>query len=227
MTRTTAALLTLVVGAAWQPSPADSYRLLPAESDLVIVTHKGGFAAGLGHDHLVAARGYRARIEFDPADVGATRFALELEVENLLVDDPDVQNRCFPRLQELGVKTSPFAAVSDGDRRKIRKAMLGKKQLDAAASPTLRATATVQPVDASGDGFSHEVLVTLEIRGNPIERRARATYDFRSGVLKAEALGEFLFTDFGIRPYSAFLGAVRNEDRFHVYVRLTAVAESS
>ncbi len=34
--------------------------------------------------------------------------------------------------------------------------------------------------------------------------------------LEELALGTFDFTDFGIKPYSAFLGAVKNQDAFHV-----------
>ncbi len=49
-----------------------------------------------------------------------------------------------------------------------------------------------------------------------------ARYELADGILTIEAIGAFNFTDFGIKPYSAFLGAVKNEDEFHVYVNLSA-----
>jgi hypothetical protein len=40
--------------------------------------------------------------------------------------------------------------------------------------------------------------------------------------LHAEALGELRFTEFGIEPYTAALGAVKNADQFHLWVDLVA-----
>ena len=67
--------------------------------------------------------------------------------------------------------------------------------------------------------------MVFEVRGKRAERPARVRYTYREGKLEVEALGEFFFTDFGIKPYSAMLGAVRNRDRFHVYLLLTAVED--
>lgn len=52
--------------------------------------------------------------------------------------------------------------------------------------------------------------------------RAAARHEWVDGVLTVEATGAFLFTDFGIEPYSAFLGLVKVADPFHLYLRLVA-----
>ena len=214
-----------VLACACQSLPAATFRVLPEESYFLVVTHKGGFAAGLAHDHLVAANGYVAHLAFDPDDPVSARFELELEAEKLVIDDPGIHRRLFARLSEVSVLGSAPKSVSGSTRRKIRKAMLGHRQLDAESFPTIRVSATVSGPLPAADIFSHEVLVVFEVRGQRAERQARVRYTYRKGRLEVEALGEFLFTDFGIKPYSAMLGAVRNQDRFHVYLRLTAVEE--
>ena len=41
-------------------------------------------------------------------------------------------------------------------------------------------------------------------------------------IVTAEIFGEFRFKEFGIEPYSTMLGAIRNDDRFHLYVNTVA-----
>ena len=45
------------------------------------------------------------------------------------------------------------------------------------------------------------------------------------GLLTIEAVAVAKFSDFGIRPYSALLGAVKNLDEFHLFLSLRAHAQ--
>ncbi|MEO7794654.1 MAG: YceI family protein, partial [Thermoanaerobaculia bacterium] len=67
----------------------------------------------------------------------------------------------------------------------------------------------------------------LTIRGKSVERSLPVTWSEKEGGLTAEVLGEFHFRDFGIEPYSTMLGAIRNDDRFHLFVRVVARAAAS
>jgi hypothetical protein len=69
------------------------------------------------------------------------------------------------------------------------------------------------------------VDLELEVHGQAVTRplAARLTRDVDAVIV--EALGTFRFSDFGIQPYSAMLGAVKNDDLFHVYVHLRLVTE--
>ena len=211
------------------PAPAATFRILQDETDLVVVTAKAGLAAAMAHDHAIAASGYEARIELDPDDPDSARFEMRLPVDGLRVDDPEVQSRIAPRLERLGVRDGAFSGISEKDRAKIRDAMLANGQLDVERYPTISATATVAGPRETGDDpddpFPLAVALILEIRGRSVERDAAARYEYRDGRLEVEALAGFRFTEFGIRPYSAFLGAVRNRDEFHVYVRIVAVED--
>jgi hypothetical protein len=216
------------VALAALPCSAGTFRVLADESDLVVITHRGGFAAKMAHDHVIAASGYEAHLEFAPEDPKAASYKLTVPVDGLVVDDPEVKARLAPRLEELGVRDRPFTRVSDANRAKIRTAMLDPDQLDAARFPTLSAEAVVSGQrETETDGgalFPYFVRLNVEIRGRKVESEAAARYEYRDGKLVIESLASFRFKEFGIRPYSAFLGAVRNRDEFHVYVRIVAVA---
>lgn len=208
---------------------AAELRVRPEESILAVITHKGGFASGLAHNHLITAAGYDAKLEFDEASVSATRFELRIRPEDLVVDDPELQNTWFPQIRALGILDEPFGDVSDGDRKKIRSSMLGKKQLDAASFAEISASLlSVREVAAptEEESFAYRVTVVLEIRGRRVEREMLARFALEDGALSVEAFGDFQFTDFGIKPFSAFLGAVKNQDEFHVYARLVATVQA-
>jgi hypothetical protein len=178
---------------------------------------------------VIAASGYEARLEFAPEDPEAASYELTVSVKDLVVDDAEIKERLAPRLEELGVRDRPFSRVSDADRAKIRASMLDEDQLDAGRFPTISAEAVVAGRrEADTDGgvpFPYSVRLNLEIRGRKVAHEAVARYEYREGRLYVESLASFRFKEFGIRPYSAFLGAVRNRDLFHVYVRIVAVAE--
>jgi hypothetical protein len=78
---------------------------------------------------------------------------------------------------------------------------------------------------APGD-LDWNAIVKLEIRGRQVESTFAARWQVEAnGELHAEALGELAFTQFGIEPYSAVLGAVKNADRFHLWIDLVAKPE--
>lgn len=193
------------------------------ETVLAVVTHKGGIASGLAHDHFVVAGGYRLRVAFDAAAPERTELELEAPTTGLVVDDPALAEQWSPRVRELGILDEPFAAVSEKDRGKIRRAMLGGKQLDAERFPHI--TARLRSVRRAEDGderFGWLAEVTIGLHGHEIERTIPARYETDDDGVTLEALATLRFTDFGIEPYSAFLGAVKNRDEFHLWVRVRA-----
>jgi hypothetical protein len=199
------------------------FALTTEQSVLAVVTHKAGPAARLAHNHLVVASDVPAELAFAPGEPEATRFVAEIRTDGLAVDDPALQELWYPRLAELGVLSEPFEQPSESDRRKIREAMLSDEQLDGAAHPTLGVRLVAVRAEASQIGevaFSHVADVEWTIRGATVMRTVAARWSEEGGVVTLEAVGTLRFTDFGIEPYSAVFGAVRNADEFQVYARL-------
>ena len=216
-------LLSLAVVLAASPVLAEEAEISVGDSIFAVITHKAGIASGVAHNHMVAAAGYRAKLSFAESAPLDASFELELASEKLEVDRWDVAQAWYPRLEELGLLDEPFSEISEKDRGKIRKAMLSKGQLDAAAFPKITARVTsVQEASRTygGTDFPYAAQLELTIRGKTVSKPVAARYQMADGRLTVEAVGAFSFTDFGIKPYSALLGAIRNQDRFHAYVNL-------
>ena len=214
-----------IVAALFLPTPAaaEEIAIRDADSVLAVITHKGGFAASKAHNHLIAADARAAQLVFDPAEPLAASFTLDFAAESLIVDSWDLQQAWYPRLEELGILGEPFTEVAEKDRRKITKSMLSDEQLDAAKHPRISARlgAVQKGMETHGGvAFPFTATLALEVHGQRVEKPVAARYEAADGTLAIEALGLFHFTEFGIEPFSAFFGAVRNEDSFHIYVNL-------
>lgn len=197
-------------------------------SILAVITHKGGVASGLAHNHLIAAGGYTARLDLDPgnpAELSAARFTLEAPVAALRVDEDPLRAETFPRLRALGILNEPFEALAEKDRRKIGDAMRGKSQLDATAHPTITVqvlSVEQRATEIGGESFPWSARLAFTVHGVTVERAVPVRVAVAAGRVTLEAVGEFRFTDFAIKPYSAALGAVKNQDGFHLYARIVA-----
>ena len=216
-------LMILAAVATGLTSSAAEVEIDRERSIFAVVTHKAGLASGLAHDHLIAAAGYQAHLDFDPTAPLRASFELDLAGDGLEVDRPELQRAWYYRLEALAILDEPFGEVSDKDRAKIREAMLSKRQLDAARFPRLSARLAGIEERASTLGevsFPYALTLALEVHGKTVERPVAARYELDGDELLVEAAGAFRFTDFGIKPYSAALGMVRNADEFHVFLHL-------
>ena len=206
----------LVPAGAGAGESAPAWRLDAERSVLSVVTRKAGVASKLAHDHLVAARVVDASWSFDPTRPEATSATVELAGESLVVDDDELRRRLESRLIELGLLDEPFAALKEKDRRKIRREMLDASQLDAARHPTIRG----RLVGIDAGATSLDARVELEVRGERQIVPLSVQLAEVGGGIRIEAWGATRFSEFGIEPYSAFFGAVRNRDELAVYLEL-------
>ena len=208
---------------------ADELRV--TDTLIAVVTRKAGVGARLAHDHLIVAIDPRVALRFDPQTPLAAQFDLDFAVQDLTVDPAELQKIWGERLLELGVLDEPYGKLSEKNRGKIRRAMLGEEQLHAEAHPQIRARLGAVRAQASERGsqlFDYELDLTLEVRGAEVTQPTVARWwvdEVDEGRHHFEAVGSFRFSDFGIEPYSALLGAVRNDDTFYVFLRLSATRE--
>ena len=194
------------------------------DSVLAIVTHKGGFAKGLAHNHFVFAGEHQAVIS-----VGETVETLKLEitvpVDKLVVDLFAVSSKWYPILEEMALLDEAFAEVNEKDRDKIRKSMLSKSQLNVKSHKEIKARLIEVKAEASKVGkqdFAYLMRVAMTIRGKEVETKVAANIELTEGKLILEGTARMHFKDFGIKPYSAMLGAVSNQNAFDLYFNLVA-----
>lgn len=190
---------------------AAPYDVDAARSEIAVKVFKAGAASAFAHDHVLRATRWQATL-----DVGAEPLALTAEVRvdvsALAVDEPAARAR-------HGLE----GTLSDADRTQVRDNMLGADQLDVAAHPEVRFAATRIARDGerfrlagelSVHGVTRPVDVPLVILPDGDAYTARGSLRVRQ-------------SDFGIRPYSAFLGAVRTHDEVEILFTLVAVPAAS
>lgn len=215
----------IVLASCGAASAAD-YEVDRDASIFAVLTHRAGFAKALAHNHMVYPKAYDAAISGSPPRFPDPAFELAFQAKDLVVDDHGMQVRWFPRIEEAGILDEPFPDVSADDRSEIRSSMLGEKQLDAAAYPEITAAlrALKPAVSDQAEEFTHTATIDLSLHGETVTRDIPVRITRGETALTVEGVGRFRFTNFGIKPFSAFFGAVKNQDVFHVYVNLTARA---
>ncbi len=209
---------------------ADDFIIDTENSLIAVVTHKAGIIARLAHNHLIYALDYDAELTIDGDDLTTATFRIEFPTENLVVADVEGHERWNSSILEAGILEKPLEKTSPKNREKIRQSMLSRKQLDAKKYPNITAALTqVREDTAEEPGHTHTHLATVEItlHGQTITRDFPAKIALEGDTLHIEAVLSCNFSDFGIKPYSALAGAVKNQDFFDFYINLRATKTST
>lgn len=206
------------------PAAETAFTIDREASVLAIATQRAGIAGRMAHDHLIHAGGFDYALAVSGADPESVTFSLTLAAEGLVVDEPDALARWWPRLQEHGLVDRGPSSLSEGERADVRASMLGADQLNAEEHPAIRAEIVSIAGAESADNTTHRITVAVTVAGATVEYPFDAVLTVDDGRLEVEAHTVARFTDFGIRPYRAFLGAVRNQDEFVVFVHVVATA---
>jgi polyisoprenoid-binding protein YceI len=222
-------LLALFAAAApASAGPATEYIIDPAQSVFAVVVHKAGIAARLAHNHLIYPEQYTAKLSVDGPDATTAAFDLEFPVSKLQVDAPEAHAKWYPGIEKAGILDKPFSDLDDDDRKTVAEHMLAKDQLDAAQYPNISAKITKVRAEASthgGQTYTHAVTIAFSVHGKTVEKDCPASIVIEGEGATVDAMGAFTFSEFGIKPYSALMGAVRNTDEFHVFVHVAAKAK--
>ena len=223
--RTTALLLALLAGPVFAPptapaAPAPEYTIDSTRSLFAVLTHKAGIASGLAHDHLVVAGRRRPgslsipqppRRRASPSPPPSTRWR----------STPPGRAR-----RGRGASTSSESTPASCRRSPTPTARKCGPRCWARASSTARRSRRSGRRSwrsrAARPASGWVAKLQLTIHGKTVERSLPATWSETEGTLTAEIWGEFRFQEFGIEPYSTMLGAIRNDDRFHLYVSVVA-----
>jgi polyisoprenoid-binding protein YceI len=222
-TLVTLILMWIVPQVAW----AAPYTIDKSKSIFGMITHKGGYAAALAHNHLIFARDYEATLTFDPVNINDSRLTLSMPVSGLVNDEPAVSAAWSPRISALGILSEPLPTVSASDRSRIFKDMMSPDQLDPEHFPMINLVVSnleKKESTVANEPFGYQITVALTVHGQTVEKVVPANIKVDGDTLQAESVGKFAFTEFGFAPYSAFWGAVKNQDEIHAYVNLTAKA---
>lgn len=166
------------------------YRLGPGDGRLVLRTSRDGLAARAGHDLTIEATRWSGNLTVG-ADETPSALDVRIEMGSLMVREG----------------TGGAKPLTDRDRREI--AVIARKTLAADRHP--EASFTADSFDRDGGGWRVTGSLTLAGRTRPLRLRIAETrpdhYQITASVTQSE---------FGIKPYTGFIGALRVRDAVNV-----------
>jgi polyisoprenoid-binding protein YceI len=175
-----------------------TYELGPGDGQVLLRTGREGLAARAGHDLTIEVTRWSARVTVpDTASGGVAAATLTAELD----------------LSSLAVRQGTGGAkpLTDRDRRDIQNT--ARKTLGQAAQATFASSRVIPSPSASGASAGGAIEGTLTMRGTPRPLRLQVT---STGPGHFRGSATVRQTDFGITPYSGFLGALKLRDEVAV-----------
>jgi polyisoprenoid-binding protein YceI len=167
------------------------FRLGPQAGKLLLKTSRTGLGRKAGHDLTIEVTRWTADVEVNAADPGGSSVTAEIGVGSL----------------EIREGAGGLKPLTDADRADI-KATIAGKILRTADHPVI----VFRSSQVTGTLESFTVTGTLEIMGNA--QPAELTGGITGGRLRGHAI--ITQSRWGIKPYSAFAGALRLADGVRV-----------
>jgi polyisoprenoid-binding protein YceI len=170
------------------------YRVGPNSGRLLVRTSRTGLGARAGHDLTIEATGWDGSVTVNTADPVQSQVTVKVDVDSL----------------EVREGAGGVTPLTDSDCADIKRT-IGQKILRGAQHPTItfrstRAGGSVESFAVDGDltimGVTHPVTVRGSV--SP-EGRVRGT-------------ATVVQTQWGIKPYSAFLGTLKVADEVAIEV---------
>jgi polyisoprenoid-binding protein YceI len=184
---------------------AGRHRFGTDKGRITLRTHRDGLAAQAGHDLTIDAARWSGELEVAP-DQAPAGLTARIDLTALIVKDGSG-----------GIKP-----LTERDKREI--AVTARKLLTAERFPEATFTATAFRPGADGGGT---IDGTLALAGRSAAQRVQVRQSGPGHFLASATVRQ---TDYGIKPYSAFLGSLKVSDAVDVEIELdlsTALDESA
>jgi len=175
------------------------------QSELVIKTYRAGWLKGLAHSHVLTASTLNGLIFLDPAG-RASMADLYFRPYDLVLDDPQARAAAGPEFESIRTESDVAAT---------RLRMLGPRLLDSNDHPFIRIH--VAPGPAPG-----EVLLSIVLRSQTTTRLMPVEWSDSAERLEVRASFRLTHAELGLKPYSAFAGALAVAEPVDVMVALRA-----
>ncbi len=178
----------------------ETYELGPSDGRLTISTYREGVASLVGHDLVIEVTRWSATATVDRADKSSSALVVKAD----------------PRSLEVREGRGGAKPLTDKDRRDIQESI--EKVLQAARFPEV--TYRLRRLEPRG-GDRYAADGELELAGSRRPLRLEVT-ERPNGEIHAD--GTLIQSQWGIKPYRGFLGALKVKDAIEVdaEVRLPA-----
>ena len=168
-----------------------SYTLGPGSGQLLIKTSRTGLGARAGHDLTIEVTRWQAAVSVDSVDVARSSVSVEADADSF----------------EVGQGTGGVKPLTDADRAEIKKT-IREKILHPGQHPVITFRST--RVAGTPGSFSIDGDLTITGRTRPVTVRGQLTDD------RVQGSAAVVQSRWGIRPYTAFFGALKLSDEVTV-----------
>ncbi len=176
-------------------------------SEVTMLLFREGMFSAFAHDHVLVSKNCAGRVVLDMNEIGNSTVQLSVPVVSFVVDAPADRAR-----EKLA------GELSAEQREEVRETMLGEDQLHVGKFP--RISAASERVE----GAWPQVKVFMKVRIKNVEQvvpiPVRLNLDGKTLTAAGEV--ELLQSNFGIEPFSSFLGTVAVKDRIRVKFHILA-----
>jgi polyisoprenoid-binding protein YceI len=178
-----------------------SYVAGPQNGRLLVKTTRTGLGAKAGHDLTIEVSRWQADVTLDTAEPARSAVKVTAEVDSF----------------EVRQGTGGVKPLTDSDRADIKKT-IREKVLAAGRHPAITFTSTA--IAGTPDSFSIEGDLTITGTTQPVT--------VHGGITDGHAKGSatVVQTRWGIKPYTAFLGALRLSDEVKIEFDVDIAAAS-
>jgi polyisoprenoid-binding protein YceI len=190
------------------PKGAATYKLDGKASEIVILVFRApSLASGISHDHAIKAVDPKGEVTFDPAAPEASKVSMTLATTTLSPDEPAMRKK-YKLEKEL----------SENDRKTIGEHMSAEDMMDVKKYPT--ASFTSSKVTSDGDKLLLEGSFTIHGVTKPVKFPVKV--DAKDGTLTGDGVVKMKQSDFGVKPCSAMLGAIKCADEIELHMHIVA-----
>lgn len=185
-------------------------QLSGKKSSLVALVYKDGAASALAHDHVIRSTNSSGEATWDTSDASACKLSVTIKSKSLVNDEPNTR-------RQYGLEGD----LEEDARNEVGQHMRDKGQLDVANYPNITFVST--KVTSNG-GEKYTIEGDFTLHGVTKRISFPATVKIKDNVLVGDAAFDIKQTDYGIEPYSAFLGAVKNKNVVSLKLHLVSQA---
>jgi polyisoprenoid-binding protein YceI len=168
-----------------------SYTLGPGSGQLLIRTSRTGLGARAGHDLTIEVTRWQAEVTVDSSDVARSSVNVEADAGSF----------------EVRKGTGGVKPLTDADRAEIKKT-IREKILDTGQHPAITFRST--RVAGTPGSFSIDGDLTITDRTQPVTVHGQLADD------RVQVSVAVVQSRWGIRPYTAFFGALKLSDEVTV-----------
>lgn len=179
-------------------APEDSlYSINKKDSELIVRLFKEGIASAFAHNHVVRAGDFSGWVVFKKDCPELFKMEVEVPSASLIADHQKEREKY--NLRDL----------NEDDRKEINESMKGSEQMHVKKYPIIRFRSS--NLEKTGTD-SYTITGDFTLHGTTKKIKVPADITIDKNVINISGEFRFLQSDYGIEPYSAGWGTIKNKD---------------